>query len=210
MNIAIIGIGNIGSGLARVLAKTEHDVIVADRDDGTTAAGKLKADGIEVRGAAIDAAVRSADLVILSTLYDAAAEVAKQADFTGKIVIDVSNPVTADFSALQLGHSSSAAEEIARLMPGATLVKAFNTIFAQHYAGGLRIGGQKLQTFVASDDEAARETVKRLAEDMGLEVRDAGPLSNARYLEPMGYMNIQFGYVLGQGVEIAPQWLAAS
>lgn len=210
MNIAIIGMGNIGSGLARVLAKTEHNVMVVDRDNGITAAAKLNADGIEVQGAAIGAAVENADVVILSTQYDAAAEVARQAEFADKIVIDVSNPVTADFSALQLGHSSSAAEEIAKLMPGATVVKAFNTIFAQHYAAGLQIGGQKLQTFVASDDEAARETVKRLAEDMGLEARDAGALSNARYLEPMGYMNIQFGYVLGQGVEIAPQWLTAA
>lgn len=210
MNIAIIGMGNIGSGLAQVLAKTEHKVVVVDRDNGTAAAEKLRAEGIEVQGAAIDDAVKIADVIILSTPYDAAAEVAKQADFAGKIVIDVSNPVTADFSALQLGHSSSAAEEIARLMPGATVVKAFNTIFAQHYASGLRIDGQKLQTFIAADDESARETVKHLAEDMGLEARDAGQLANARYLEPVGYMNIQFGYVLGQGVEIAPQWLTAA
>lgn len=209
MNIAIIGMGNIGSGMAHVLGKTEHSVVVVDRDGGTASVEKLKAEGVEVRGADIATAVKGADLVILSTLYDAAVNVAEQADFTGKIVIDVSNPVTEDFSALQLGHSSSAAEEIAKLMPGATVVKAFNTIFAQHYAIGLEIGGQKLQTFIASDDEAARETVKRLAEEMGLEARDAGPLSNARYLEPLGFMNIQFGYVLGQGVDIAPQWLAA-
>jgi len=157
----------------------------------------------------IATAVNGADLVILSTLYDAAVNVTDKADFAGKIVIDVSNPVTADFSALQVGSTSSAAEEIARLMPGATAVKAFNTIFARHYAMGLEIGGQKLQTFIASDDEAARETVKRLAEEMGLEARDAGPLSNARYLEPLGFMDIQFGYVLGQGAGIAPQWLAA-
>ena len=209
MNIAIIGMGNIGSGLARVLGKTEHSVVVVDRDGGTASAEKLKADGVEVQAADIASAVNGADIVILSTPYDAAADVANQADFANKIVIDVSNPVSADFSALQVGHTSSAAEEIAKLMPGATVVKAFNTIFAQHYASGLEIGGQKLQTFVASDDEAARETVRRLAEEMGLDARDAGPLFNARYLEPMGFMNIQFGYVLGQGVGIAPQWLAA-
>lgn len=210
MNIAIIGTGNIGSGLARVLSKTEHDVVVADRGNGAASAEKLKAEGVEVRAADIATAVKGADIVILSTPYDAAANVAKKADFSGKIVIDVSNPVTADFSGLQVGHSSSAAEEIAGLIPGATVVKAFNTIFAQHYASGLKIDGKKLQTLVAADDEAARETVKSLAEDMGLEARDAGPLSNARYLEPIGFMNIQLGYVLGQGVEIAPQWLAAA
>ena len=209
MNITIIGTGNIGSGLARVLAGTGHDITVVDRDDGAAAAAKLNAEGIEVRSAPVGAAVESADLVILAPPYDAAAEVAAQADFAGKIVVDVSNPVTADFSALQIGHDSSAAEEIAGLMPGARVVKAFNTIFAQHYVTGLQIGGQRMQTFIASDDATARETVRGLARDIGLDARDAGPLSNARYLEPMGYMNIQFGYVLGQGVEIAPQWLAA-
>ena len=210
MNIAIIGIGNVGSGLARVLGETEHKVIVVDRDGGEVAASKLKAEGGDVQGMDITAAVRNADIVILSTFYDAVVDIAKQADFTGKTVIDVSNPVTADFSALQLGHNSSAAEEIAKLMPGATVVKAFNTIFAQHYATGLKIGNQKLQTFIASDDESALETVKRLAEEIGLEAHNAGPLSNSRYLEPMGFMNIQFGYVLGKGAEIAPQWLSAA
>lgn len=210
MNIAIIGMGNIGSGLAAVLAKTEHRVIVVDRDGGEAAAEKIKAQGVEVEGMEIATAVKDADLVILATMYDAAADVAQQADFSGKIVVDLSNPVTTDFSSLQLGHSSSAAEEIAKLMPGAKVVKALNTIFAQHYTSGLKIGGQKLQTFVASDHETAKEVVRNLAEEIGLEAQDAGPLSNARYLEPMGYMNIQFGYVLGKGAEIAPQWLVAA
>lgn len=210
MNIAIIGMGNIGSGLASVLGTTTHNIIVADRDNGVAAAAKLQESGVEVQPMDTVSAVNNADLVILATLYDAATEIAEQADFTGKIVIDVSNPVTSDFSALQVGHSSSAAEEISKLMTGATVVKAFNTIFAQHYATGLKIGEQKLQTFVASDDQAARETVKRLAEEIGLEAHDAGPLSNARYLEPMGFMNIQFGYVLGKGAQIAPQWLSAA
>lgn len=191
MNIAIIGLGNIGKGLASALENTAHNVAGVGRGDN------------------VAAAVKVADVVILAIPYGAFAEVAGQADFTGKIVIDVSNPITSDFLALQLGHDSSAAEELAKLMPGATVVKAFNTIFAGHYAGGLKIGGQPLQTFVASDDAAARETVKTIASDIGLEARDAGPLKNARYLEPMGFMNIQFGYVLGQGTNIAPQWLTA-
>lgn len=210
MNIAIIGIGNIGSGLARVLSQTQHNIVVAGRSDSADVVEKLAAEGVEVQGADIASAVQAADLVILSTLYDTASEVTKQADFSGKIVIDVSNPVTADFSALQVGHNNSAAEEIARLVPQATVVKAFNTTFAQHYATGLEIEGRKLQTFVASDDEAARETVIRLAEDIGFEAFDAGPLINARYLEPIGFMNIQLGYVLGHGPAIAPMWQVAA
>lgn len=191
MKIAIIGNGNVGSGLARVIDAAGHEVALLGRD------------------ADLKAAVDAAELVILATPYGAAADLAGQADFAGKVVVDVSNPVTADFSGLQVGLSSSAAEEIAARLPGASVVKAFNTIFAQHYGAGLKIGGQKLQTFVAADDEIAREKVKRLATDIGLSAVDAGPLKNARYLEPLGFMNIQFGYVLGRGVDIAPQWLAA-
>lgn len=191
MNIAIIGNGNIGAGLAAVLGKTAHQVTLLGKGDDL-------------------AAIRAAEVVILATPYGAAAEIAGKADFTGKTVIDVSNPVTADFSGLQLGFESSAAEQIAALLPGASVVKAFNTIFAQHYANGLKIDGRPLQTFVASDDDQARDRVKTLAADIGLVPVDAGPLRNARYLEPLGFMNIQFGYVLGQGAGIAPEWLSAA
>ena len=190
MNIAIIGNGNIGSGLSHALGQTDHKVTLLGHGDDL-------------------APVAAAEIVILATPYGAVAEIAKQADFAGKTVIDVSNPVTADFSGLQIGHDTSAAEETAALLPGASVVKAFNTIFAQHYTSGLAINGQPLQTFVASDDEVAREQVKKLAGDIGLVAVDAGPLRNARYLEPLGYMNIQFGYVLGLGVAIAPKWQIA-
>lgn len=188
MKIVIIGNGNVGSGLANVLSKTQHQVGTFGRADD------------------VANAVNEADIVILATPYGAAAELAEQADFTGKIVIDVSNPITEDFSALQLGTTTSAAEAIAALVPGAFVVKAFNTIFAQHYAGDLKLDGQPLQTFVAADDETARDTVKTLAAEAGFEPVDAGPLSTARQLEPLGFLNIQFGYVLGKGTEIAPCW----
>lgn len=202
MTIAIIGTGNIGAGLARVLAAAGKDIIVADSKGGADAAATLG-----LRAASVADAVRAADTVILATPYGAAASLAAEADFAGKTVIDVSNPVTADFSALQVGHTTSAAEEIAKLLPGATVVKAFNTVFAQHYAGDLTVGGAKIQTFVASDDEAARKAVVALAADAGFAAREAGPLSNARYLEGVGYMNIQFGYMLGLGTGLAPAWI---
>jgi len=209
MTIAIIGTGNIGSGLAHVLAKTSHKVLVVDQEGGKAAAEKLRAEGDQVEAADLSSAAREAEIVVLATPYNASLEVVKGVDLTGKVIVDVSNPVTEDFSALQVGHSSSAAEEIASAAPGATVVKAFNTIFAQHYVTGLQIADQKLQTYVASDNDEARKKVIELAEEIGLEARNAGPLSNARYLEPLGYMNIQFGYMLGHGTGIAPHWLAA-
>ena len=188
MRIAVIGNGNVGSGLALALGRAGHEVTTIGRSDD------------------LSAAVSSAELVVLATPYGALAELAGKADFIGKTVIDVSNSVTEDFSGLQVRHKTSAAEEIASLRAGATMVKAFNTIFAKNYGKGLKVNGQPIRAFVAADDDAARGTVKTLAADIGLEPVDAGPLVNARYLDPIGFLNIQFGYVFGHGTEIAPRW----
>lgn len=208
MNIAIIGTGGIGSGLASVLAKTSHEVTVSDRKGGTEAAAKLAGRGVSVRAAEVRPAVQAADVVILAVPYSAAAGLGQVADFAGKIVVDVTNPVKEDFSGLQIGHTTSAAEEIAKALPGARVVKAFNTVFAQVYDQGLKFGDTAMQTFVAADDADAKGAVIALAKDAGFDARDAGPLSNARYIEPLGYLNIQFGYMLGQGTQIAPVWLS--
>ncbi len=208
MNIAIIGTGGIGAGLASVLAKTAHEITVADRKGGSDAAAKLAGHGLSVRAAEVRPAVQAADVVILAVPYGAAAGLAEVADFSGKIVVDVTNPVTADFSGLQVGHATSAAEEIAKALPGARVVKAFNTVFAQVYEQGLTFGDTPVQTFVAGDDAEAKVAVIALAKDAGFDARDAGPLKNARYIEPLAYLNIQFGYMLGQGTQIAPVWLS--
>lgn len=208
MKIAIIGTGGIGSGLASVLAKTSHEVTVSDRKGGTEAAAKLAGRGVSVRAAEVRPAVQAADVVILAVPYSAAAGLGQVADFADKIVVDVTNPVKEDFSGLQIGHTTSAAEEIAKALQGARVVKAFNTVFAQVYDQGLKFGDTAMQTFVAADDADAKGAVIALAKDAGFDARDAGPLSNARYIEPLGYLNIQFGYMLGQGTQIAPVWLS--
>lgn len=207
MKIAIIGTGGIGSGLASVLAK-KHEITVTDRKGGADAAARLAEKGLTVKAAELRPAVAGADVVILAVPYGAAAGLAEVADFAGKIVVDVTNPVKEDFSGLQVGHATSAAEEIAKAMPGAKVVKAFNTVFAQVYDQGLNFGAVPVQTFVAADDADAKAAVLALARDAGFDARDAGPLSNARHIEPLAYLNIQFGYMLGQGTQIAPVWLS--
>lgn len=208
MNIAIIGSGNIGTGLASVLAKTNHGVVVTGRSGGAELAAKLNGKGLLVLAADLKTAVAQADIVILALPYGSVAGLADQADFTGKILVDATNPVTDDFSGLQLGFTSSAAEEIAKALPGALVVKAFNTVFAQVYDQGLNFGDTKVQTFVASDDADAKAAVIKIATDAGFDARDAGALKNARHIEPLAYLNIHFGYMLGQGTQIAPVWLS--
>lgn len=119
---------------------------------------------------------------------------------SGKTVVDVTNAIDAEMN-LALGYSTSGAEELQKKLPGARIVKAFNTVFAQHMDSG-RLGEQPLTAFVAGDDAAAKATVVELARGIGFDAVDGGPLRNARLLEPLAYLNIQLGYVLGMGTQI--------
>ena len=72
------------------------------------------------------------------------------------------------------------------------------------------VGGQQLTTFIAGDDATAKAQVMQMARDIGFDTVDAGPLQAARLLEPLGYFNIQLGYVLGLGTQIGLKLAARS
>ena len=118
----------------------------------------------------------------------------------GKVLVDVTNAVDGDMN-LALGFTTSGAEELQRRVPRTYVVKAFNTVFARHMETG-RLGEQSLTAFAAGDDAAARGEVLELARSIGFDPVDAGPLRNARLLEPLGYLNIQLGYGLKMGPNI--------
>jgi predicted dinucleotide-binding enzyme len=207
MNVTVIGAGNMASAFVKQLRAAGHQVCVTARSTGQAEALAAQHDGaraLPAQGAASDA-----DVIIVATGYaDATAALRSVGDLAGKVVIDITNPLTADYMGLMLGHTTSAAEEIARAIPEAETVKAFNTVFAQVLAGGADFGrGQTISVFLASDSERAKSTVKALAESMGFEAVDAGPLKNARYLEPLAGLNVYLGYGAGMGTRIAPAWL---
>jgi NADPH-dependent F420 reductase len=205
MRIAIIGAGNMGSGLARALAAANYEVAIGNHEPAKAAALAAETGG-KAEGGGIAAAVKLADIVILALPYGVVAEALKAAgDLSGKVLVDISNPVTADFKGLVIGHTTSAAEEIQTLAPTAKVVKAFNTIFAALLPADAR-KDKAVQVLVAGDDASAKEQVSKLATSIGFEPVDAGPLSNARFIEPIGEMNIHFGFFLGQGTAIAPAW----
>ncbi|MFS2221707.1 NADPH-dependent F420 reductase [Pantoea sp. B65] len=208
MKIAVIGTGNMGAGLAALFAAKGYPVVIGHREPAKAAALAEKL-GAGIQGGGIAAAFGLADVVFLALPYTAAAEVfALAGDISSKVVVDISNPISADFSELVIGHTTSAAEEIQALVPQARVVKAFNTIFAQLLPEEARHNGQ-LQVLIAADDNAAKQQVSALARAVNFDVLDAGPLKNSRYLEPVGEMNIQLGYFLGQGPVVAPAWIKA-
>jgi predicted dinucleotide-binding enzyme len=207
MNILILGAGNMGSALARRFSAAGHAVRLAatSHDKAKSVAATLP------NTTAVDASVGAgdADVIVVATPYAHAAEALRAVGpLDGKVVVDITNPLTADYMGLAIGHDTSAAEEIAKAAPGATLVKGFNTLFAQVLnEGAQRADGQRAPTFVASDSAQAKEKVVALADSIGFDAIDAGPLKNARYLEPLAGLNIYFGYGAGLGTAIAPTWL---
>ncbi len=207
MKITLLGAGNMGAAFAKQLTRAGHQVSVASRD-GSKAA-QVAAANTGARAVPAAGSADGADVVVLATAYaDAASALHAAGDLKGKIVVDITNPLTADYMGLTIGHSTSAAEEIAKAVPGAEVVKAFNTLFAQVLADGSDFGGgQTLSVFVASDSERAKQAAIALARSMGFQVIDAGGLKNARYLEPLAGLNIYLGYGAGLGTSIAPTWL---
>jgi predicted dinucleotide-binding enzyme len=190
MNIAIIGAGNVGKALGSTFARAGHSVVYAATsvDSSRKAA---EAVGGTAAASALEAA-QSAELVVIAVPYASAGrEVASEiaAAVGGKIVIDVTNPIGAD-GGLATPAGTSAAEEFANWMPGARVVKAFNTLFAavQGDSGAL---GVEVDALFATDDEAARATVGDLLKSLRFRPVYVGPLARARELEAMALLNIQ-------------------
>ena len=207
MNILVIGAGNMGSSFVKQLVRSGHQVAVTARD--LAKAQAVAAANAGARAVVAAGAATQAEVVVLATGYgDALAALQSVGDLRGKVVIDITNPLTADYMGLTIGHSTSAAEEIARALPGLRLVKAFNTGFAQVLGDGADFGkGHVVPVYFAGDDAAAKATVKALIESTGFAPVDAGPLRNARYLEALAGLNIYFGYGAGKGTSMAPFWI---
>ena len=210
MNISILGTGNMAKGLAGVFAAAGYSVVLGSRD-AARAANVAREVGASVAGADLKTAAERADVVVLAVPYGAAAEtVAAAGGLGGKTVIDITNPMTDDYAGLTLGHTTSAAEEIQKLAPRAKVVKAFNTIFASVLAAGGKAAGEAATVFIAGDDADATATVERVAAKAGFAPLQVGRLAVARYLEPLGGLNIALGYGRGLGTDIAPTWQRAA
>lgn len=182
MRIGIIGKGHVGTALSTGLARAGHEVRFGHRDPKEP----------------VKAAASWGEVIIFAVPFgearNAAAAIGSAAD--GKPLIDVLNPLAQ--GGLALGFNTSAGEETQKLLPKAKVVKAFNTVFAVNMPTG-SLGEEKLTAFIAGDDKAAKETVMRLASDIGFEPLDCGPLRSARYLEPMTALMIHLAFEQSKG-----------
>jgi 8-hydroxy-5-deazaflavin:NADPH oxidoreductase len=188
MNLTIIGAGNVGKALAGAAGRAGHDVTLsaAHPESARRAAEET---GSKSEATNRDA-VAGADIVFLAVPYGSLIGILDELEdaLDGKVVVDVTNPLKADYSGLAT-EGTSAAEQVKERVPGARVVKALNTVFAARQANPSE-GGTPLDGFVASDDEEAKATVLEFVRSIGLHPIDAGPLEMARALEAMALLNI--------------------
>lgn len=196
MDIAIIGAGNVGRALATSFVRAGHSVAIASRDPED--AGSVAATtGARVAGSNAEAAA-TAEVVILATPFSSAPEIAAEiaTAVTGKIVVDATNRMSFGANGPDIDTTTSNAEELAVLLPGASVVKAFNTLFASNQSDPIAEGIQ-LDGYVAGDDADAKEKVLDLVASIGLDPVDVGPLGRACQLEGLAFLNITLNMANG-------------
>ena len=188
-SISIIGLGNMAGALAARALAGGNAVEIIGRDQV-----KAKELAAALGGATVGpaGAAPAGDIVILAVPYASAAAVVSEYGkaLHGKVIIDITNPVSPDFKGFVTPDGSSGAQEIAKAAPaGAHVVKAFNTLFSHVLAAG-PAEGRLLDVFIAGDDAQAKASVSTFIESLGLRPMDTGPLPMAGTLENVGLLQL--------------------
>ncbi|MFJ3762639.1 NADPH-dependent F420 reductase [Streptomyces sp. NPDC090080] len=184
MKITVLGTGNAGSSIAKRAVDCGH----------TVSSFNSKASGSDVASS-----VSASDLTVLTIPFGNVGAIAPEVReaLSGGILVDATNPLSADFTDLTIGFTDSAAEVVSRTLPGSRVVKAFNAVLAPNHDPSAF--GEQLMVPVAGDDSDAKKTVINFVGSLGFDAVDAGALKNARYLEPLAELMVQLAYVQGEG-----------
>jgi predicted dinucleotide-binding enzyme len=202
MRIGIIGGGNVGTGLTKLLTPKGHDIMLSFSKDSKKLA--QTAASVGAKSGSVAEAFIFGEVIVIATPYVATKKAMPQPGTPAgkKIVWDCTNALKPDLSGLAIGLTTSAAEEIQKAAPWASVVKAIPPFAELMHTGSVRVNGKGIGVFVASDDAEAKEVVSSLVQDLGAGVTDAGPLSNARYIEPAAFLLVQLAYKQGLGPKI--------
>jgi 8-hydroxy-5-deazaflavin:NADPH oxidoreductase len=196
MRIAIIGAGNVGGGLGTAFAAVGHDVVFGVRDPESEKTRTALAAAPGARAAAAREAVDGANVVVFALRWDVVPGiVAGLPSLAGRIVIDAMNRFGGD-------PARSTTQDLADLLPGAKLAKAFNTIGFENLTTA-RERTAPAAMLVAGDDPDAKRAAMSLAGELGFEPEDAGPLANAKALEEMVKVWLVLAQAHGRNVGFA-------
>jgi len=203
MRIAILGSGNMGGALGHLFASAGHFVTYSFSRDAKKLERLARASGPRARTASPADAVRDADVVVLTVLWQHVPRVLRSAgSLKGKILIDCTNPLTLSDDALAVGHRTSGAEIVARRARGALVVKAFNTTPAELLRAGVDVLPEQPAACYCGDDAGAKRVTARLIRQLGFDPVDCGTLMNARYLEPLAMLVGELAYNQGKRPEV--------
>ena len=191
MKVAVIGLGNIGSKVARNLSIGGQPVIIADRT-----ATKAESLAAELGGVAaalpIEQAIRTADVIVLAVYLDAIKDLIRgyHAILAGKVVVDPSNPIAPDgkggFTKI-IPDDQSSGQMIAAMLPeGAELVKAFGTISADSLASAVNRLPERAVLFYATDYKEAGRVAATLITASGFAPVSVGGINQSIRIEVGG------------------------
>ncbi|MGE5398987.1 MAG: NADPH-dependent F420 reductase [Ignavibacteriales bacterium] len=203
MDLMIIGTGKMAEAIATRALSGGHNVTISGRnktkaDELSSSLSSAAAKGATVKSAPFGGQI-TGDVVVLAVPYSAAIPIVRDLSTTisGKILVDITNPLNSSYNGLVTPPDSSAAEEIAKVIPSGTkIVKAFNTVFAGTIKKG-EVGGQPLDVFIAGDDSDAKNMIRRLIESGKMRPIDAGPLQRSRELEALAFLIISLQSTMG-------------
>jgi hypothetical protein len=205
MRIGILGSGLMGSKLGTIFASAGHAVIFSYARSQAKLTRLAREAGGKARAGTPAEAAKDSEVLLLAVHWSRFQDVLGQAgDLSGKIVVSCSLPMNADDTDLVVAHTSSGAEELARMVPKARIVSAFNTVPSEVLPGvyGARRRASRPSLVYCGDDEGAKETAAELIRDAGFEPVDVGPLRIARYTEPFALLVAQMAYQGEGGPEL--------
>jgi 8-hydroxy-5-deazaflavin:NADPH oxidoreductase len=206
MRIGILGSGLMGAKLGTIFARAGHEVVFSY----ARSEQKLKTLAREAKGKARHGtpreAAQEADALLLAVHWSRMDDVLNQAgDLSGKAIVTCSLPMNDDNTELVVAHTSSGAEELAKKIPKARIVAAFNTVPGEVFFGvyeARRKTGRPSLVY-CGDDRRSKEVAAELIRDAGFDPVDAGPLRIARYTEPFALLVAQLAYEGKGGPELA-------
>ncbi len=202
MKISIIGMGNVGKALGFRWNEGPHEVMYGVRKP-TADKYAVDQEHKPVRISTIEEAVEWGEIIVLAVPYEAALKVlANSGPLPRKVLVDATNPIAPGLTGLSVSGDTSGAEELQKLRPQAHVVKCFNTTGFNNMTNPV-YGKQKSVMLYCGGDAVAKSSVKLLADELGFDAVDAGPLSMARHLESLAMLWIKLAYEEGHGREFA-------
>lgn len=203
MKIGVIGSGHVGGTLGSRWAKMGHEVVFGSRHPEAPHIVDLLAEsGPTATAATLAETLATCDVLLLATPWGATQQTLESlGDFGNKILIDATNPLLPDLSGLTHGNTTSGGELVASWATNAVVVKAFNSVGFPLMANP-HFAEQSSVLFYCGDDKEAKAVVHDLAEELGFEPEDAGPLTQARVLEPFAllWISLAVKQQLGPGI----------